>query len=250
MINLDTILGASLVVGCALLILILSLRKRSAGGGVLRPLAAFDQLRRAVGLVVEQGKRLHVSIGKTNVVDANAASGLVGLRSLERIAQISFISDRPPVVTSGDASLAILSQDTLRSVYRTNNALEMYEAERGHLTGVTPMSYVAGALPVVSEEDTGANILVGSFGPEVAFLCEAADHQDSFVLAASDSLPAQAALYAAAQEPLIGEEVFAVPAYLEAGPVHKASLHAQDFLRWALTALIVAGSILKLVGLL
>lgn len=250
MINLDTILGILLILGCAALILIYSLAGPFSSVITLRPLVAFERLKQAIGLAVEQGKGLHVSIGKTGVLSPDAASGLVGLRTLERIAQISIISDRPPIATSGDATLAILSQDTLRNVYRESNALELYEPDRGRLTGVTPMAYIAGTLPVVHTENVATNILVGSFGPEVAFLGEAAEQEDAFVLAASDSLPAQAALYATAQEPLIGEEVFAVPAYLKAGKVHTASLRAQDFLRWTMAGLIVAGSILKMVGLI
>ena len=47
---------------------------------------------------------------------------------------------------------------------------------------------------------------------------------------------------------LIGEELFAVPAYLQAGPFHVASLQVQDILRWVVIALILGGVVLKLVG--
>ncbi len=77
-----------------------------------------------------------------------------------------------------------------------------------------------------------------------------ADQVSSFTLASSDSLPAQAVLYATTQEPLIGEELYAVPAYLQAGPFYAASVRAQDVLRWVLLAGVLAGVILSLVGLL
>ena len=69
-------------------------------------------------------------------------------------------------------------------------------------------------------------------------------------LAGSDDLPAQAVLYAAAQEPLIGEELYAAGAYLKTGPVHTASLRAQDLLRWVIILAILLGSILKFLEIL
>jgi hypothetical protein len=90
--------------------------------------------------------------------------------------------------------------------------------------------------------------MTGHFGPEIALIAETADRADGFTLAGTDSLPGQAVLYAAAQEPLIGEELFAAGAYLRSGLVHTASLRAQDVLRWLVVGAILAGGIVKLFG--
>lgn len=221
---------------------------RARGRRVLRNIPGMVRLRRAIGLAVEEGKRLHVSLGQGSPVSPSSAASLAGLSTLERIANLSIISDRPPVATSGEGSLSLLSQDTLRVAYRTGNAPELFDPDRGRLGGVTPLSYVAGTMPVVKDEQVNANILVGNFGPEVVLVTEASDQAHAFTLAASDSLPAQAALYAAAQEPLIGEELYAAPAYLQAGTAHQASLTVQDWLRWVLIGLLLVGSILKILG--
>lgn len=238
------------VVGFSLVtLIILSLPRYNRGPRSLRPIAAFQRLRRAIGHAVEDGKRLHVSLGKSSLIEPTNPSALVGLSALERIAQLAIMSDRPPIATSGDGALSILSQDTLRAAYRTNNVLEQYDADRGRLAGPTPFSYIAGALPVFRQEQASSHILIGNFGPEVGLLTQAADQQRAFTLAASDSLPAQAVLYASAQEVLIGEELFAVPAYLNAGPAYTASLRIQDILRWALILVLVVGAILKILGI-
>ncbi len=216
----------------------------------MRPIQAIHRLRRAIGLAVEDGSRLHISLGSASLNTYQSASALLGLSVLGRIAEASSISDRPPVATSGDGALAVLSQDTLRSAYDKVNALDLYDPTRGRVTGLTPFSYVAGALPVFSDEQISANALVGNFGPELALLLDTADKAGAFTLAASDSLTAQGILFAAAEEPLIGEELFAISAYLGAGAFHTASLRVQDYARWALIAGLVLGSILKLVGVL
>ena len=101
----------------AVLLLALTLWRRRSPG-ILRPIDAYERLNRAVGLAVENGTRLHISLGRGNLFTARGGSALAGLAMLRRLAERTSASDRPPVVTSGDASLAILSQDTLHSGYR------------------------------------------------------------------------------------------------------------------------------------
>jgi hypothetical protein len=244
----QNILGLAVVLLTAAALLLFSLLKRGQAKPIFRPIPAFKRLSRAIGLAVENGKRLHISIGKANILGAENASALVGLYGLERIAQLSMISDRPPVVTSGDGVLALLSQDTLRAAYRSGNAEEQYDPDRGRLTGTTSMAYTVGTMAVMSGEQVSANVLVGNFGPEVALLCDTAERQNSFMLATSDSLPAQAVLYAAAEETLIGEELFAVPAYLQAGTAAAASLRVQDILRWLVIVGLIAAVVIKLLA--
>jgi hypothetical protein len=163
---------------------------------------------------------------------------LAGLAMLRRLAERTSVSDRPPVVTSGDASLAVLSQDTLQSGYRAAGAEDQYRFTTGRLTGLTPFSYAAGSISTIHDENVSANIFIGDFGTEAALLAEASDRENASLVAASDDLSAQSVFYAAAQEPLIGEELFAAGAY-------EASLNVQDILRWLIILAILLGSVLK-----
>jgi hypothetical protein len=69
--------------------------------------------------------------------------------------------------------------------------------------------------------------LVGSFGPEVGLLLDSAAQGKAFTLAGSEALDAQAVMYALADEPLIGEEIFAAPAYLQGTPMQLGSLRTR-----------------------
>ncbi len=245
-----SILGLLLILLSAGLLFAFSVpRGRTRSRVALRSIPAFQRMRRAIGLAIENGTRLHVSIGQASIVSPNNASAFIGLSTLERVGTMGSISDRPPVVTSGDGTLALFSQDTLRATYRANNNPEMFDPTQARLSGPTPFSYVAGTLPVIYDERVSANILVGNFGSEVALLTEAGEKQNSFTLAASDSISAQSVMYISASEPLIGEELFAIPAYLQAGPYHQAGLRAQDVLRWVVVGALVIGSILKVLGI-
>ena len=105
-------------------------------------------------------------------------------------------------------------------------------------------------MTTIRDEKISANVLMGNFGVEAALLTDAAERENTFTLAASDNLTAQAVMYASAQEPLIGEELYAAGAYTDAGPLHTASLTVQDILRWSIILVILVGALLKLAGIL
>ncbi len=243
-------LGLVFVVIFLGVMIIFAFAGRNRPGQSLREVAAFTRLGQAIGLAVEAGRRLHISLGWGGVVGIPGASGLLGLNVAERIARYASISDRPPVVTSGEGSLGILSQDTLNSTYRSIGEARQYDSSQGRVSGLTPFSYTAGTLPVIYDEQVSATILTGHFGSEAALIADATERSDGMTLAGSDSITAQAVFVAAAQEPLIGEELYAAGAYLSAGPVAVSSLHAQDIFRWVLIAAMIVGGVLKLVGLI
>jgi len=216
--------------------------------GAFRPIEAFERLNRAVGLAVESGTRLHISLGRGNLFTTRGASALAALAMLRKLSERTSLSDRPPVVTSGDASLAILSQDTLQAGYRAAAAEDQYRYSTGRLTGLTPFSYAAGTIPITRDENVSTNVLLGGFGPESALLTESAERENSTLIAASDNISAQSVFYASSQDPLIGEELFAAGAYVGAGAAHEASLTVQDILRWLFIVAILIGSLLKFVG--
>lgn len=214
-----------------------------------RSLPAFDRLRRAVGRVVEDGSRLHVSLGRGGLVTPQGASALAGLSILRRLADLTSAGDRPPIATSGDAALALLSQATLQEAAENSGQLD-YDPSAGRLTGLTPFSYAAGAIPPIRDENVSATVLMGNFGIEAALITDAANRSNTFSLASSDNLAAQAVIYATAQETLIGEELFAAGAYADSGPFHASSLTVQDILRWLAIAVMLGGALLKAAGIL
>jgi hypothetical protein len=241
------VIGLGILVSAAILLIGLTLWRRRSPA-TLRPIDAFDRLNREVGLAVENGTRLHISLGRGNLFTSRGGSALAGLAMLRRIAERTSVSDRPPIVTSGDASLAILSQDTSQSGYRAAGAEEQFRVTAGRLTGLSPFSYAAGTIPVTRDENVSANIYIGELGAESALAADSSDRQDAGLIAASDNLSAQSIFYAFAQDPLIGEELFASGAYVGAGASHEASLQVQDVFRWLLILAMLGGAALRLLG--
>ena len=231
------------------LIVILAVAGREGHGIRLRQIPAFSKMRRAIELTVEAGTRLHISIGRGTVTGPESAAALVGLSMVEKITSSASTGDNPPVVTAGDPALMILAQDTLKSSYKEIGMIDRYQRTSSQLAGVTPFSFAAGAIPTVRDKVSSTNILIGNFGVEAALLTDGSERSGNMTVAGTDDISAQAVLYATANEPLIGEELYAGGAYLGVGSMHTASLRAQDLIRWLLVIIILAGILLHLLGL-
>jgi hypothetical protein len=250
MTDLATVLGSIMViVVSAILLLILTFAQRKSSTK-LRSISALTRLYRSIGLSVEDGTGLHVTIGHGGLLTARGGPALAGLAMLRYLAERTSVSDRPPIATTGDPALALLAQDTLQAGYQAAAAEEIYEPTTGRLTGMSPFSFAAGAMPILSDEHISANIMIGHFGPEAGLLTDAAERNHAPTIGASDDLAAQAVLFASTQEPLIGEELYAAGAYLGAGSTHSASLTVQDILRWVVIIALIVGAAAKLLGVI
>jgi hypothetical protein len=236
-----------IIIVSAVLLFAISLWKRRSPS-VLREIPAFARLRRTLGLSIEDGTRLHISLGSGSLLDARGGSALAGLSMLRHLAERTSVSDEPSVASAGDSVIGLLAQDTLQAGYRAAGANELYIPTTGRVTGLSPFGYAAGAMHISQNENVSANIMIGHFGPEAALLTEASDRENVVSIGASDDLSGQAVLFANTNEALIGEELFATGAYLGAGPSHTASLTVQDILRWIVIIVLLGGAVLKLFG--
>jgi hypothetical protein len=223
------------------------LRRRSPAQ--LREIPAFSRLYRALGLSIEDGKRLHISLGHGSLLDARAGSAFAGLAALRIIAERTSVSDMPPVASAGDPALGLLTQDTLQAGYQAAGVEELYLPTSGRVTGLTPFSYAAGAMHIAPDENVSTNILIGNFDAEASLIADTSDKNNIALIGASDNLVGQSILYASTQDALIGEELFAAGAYLGADPSHSASLTVQDILRWIIILILLGGAAAKFVGL-
>jgi hypothetical protein len=228
------------VIGLALALLILFSIFGKSTRRTFRTIKAFRELRRTIELSVEDGSRLQISLGAGGLLGAESAAAFAGLSLLRQVANFAADGDQPPVATTGDGMLLLLAQDTLRHTYRRLDISDRYHLRLARATGLTPFSYAAGALPLILDRSVSASALVGSYGEEVGLITAASQQTGAFSLGGSSTMTGQALLFGSAQEPLIGEEVFATGAYMDAGAAHQASLRTQDVLRW----IIIIGLIL------
>jgi len=215
----------------------------------LRRLSALDALSADLGRSVESGTRLHLSLGDGTLYGPEASATLVGLATLSQIAKAGSVSDKPPLATSADGAVALLSQDVYRVAFRHQRAEDRYDPLLGRIAGLGPFGYAAGTMHTAPDEDVTATLVIGPQGREAALVAEAGSRRGHVVGGTLDPV-AQALLYVSADNPLIGEELFATGAYLKVNRAHAASVQAQDIVRWVVIAAAIALAALGTVGIL
>ena len=107
---------ALLLVAIMLWMIFSFLRRRTAA--VVREIPAFVRLNRALGVSVEEGTNLHVSLGRGELLTPPGSASFTGLALLRKLVEETSGSDKPLIVTSGDGVVTIVSQDTLRAGYQ------------------------------------------------------------------------------------------------------------------------------------
>jgi len=243
------ILGLA-VLGLFVLLMLFFVSIRTRWPAAFRPIKAYQELNTAVERAVEAGERVHLSLGTGSVIGSDSAAAFAGLSLLSQVASATTTSDKPIVATAGDGAMAMLAQDTLRSVYAEANAEEHFKAISGRMLGPTPFSYTAEIPNLLDNEEVSVHVLAGSFGAEGALAADFGRRQGAFVLAGTEDVQSQALLFATTDYPLVGEELFAAGAYADAGPLHAASLRTQDAIRLMIILLIIVGTVLKTLGVI
>jgi hypothetical protein len=214
----------------------------------IRPISAYDKIIQEINKSVEGGSQLHISLGRGGLTGPESASALAGLGILKYVIEKSSMCDLPPVASTGDPVVSILAQDIIMGSSKSLSVTDQRRNPSGELIGVTPFSYAAGTLSTIRDENVSANIITGWLGNEVIWITTAGERQSSLTIAGTTQLPAQAVVCASASDVLIGEELYAGGAYLDAGKIHMASITAQDVIRWIIIVIILGSVLLKFLG--
>lgn len=212
-----------------------------------RKISAIEKMHYVMESSVEDGSRIHFSIGRSEVTSPEIAVGLIGLNILKRISNITTNSDLPPIASTGTGSLMVLAQDNIKTIYSKTDRHDVSSNLLGRFSGPTPLSFAASSAMNLSEDKISTNLMVGSFGIEAGLLTHTSDNGKTLSVAGTENLLGQAVLYVTAHESLIGEEVFASNAYLESKDIHRASLFSQDVFR---IFIITGMTIISILGLI
>lgn len=232
------------IIAATAVLLFLLQRSLQAGRKVaILPLPALDHLHRQLGRAIESGNPLHVTLGHASLVSQANPTSVAALHVLDHLAEDGCANSTPPLVTVGEGTLLPAAQDSLRHAFqKAGRSGEFDPAQAQFIAAETnTFIYAGGAASLLQHDQVAGNIAVGRFGAELALIAEAANNRKLEQLLGADDPTALAIATAFSENVLVGEEMFAAGAYLEAHPGRLASLQLQDIIRW-----IVAGALVLL----
>jgi hypothetical protein len=103
-----------------------------------------------------------------------------------------------------------------------------------------PVAYAASVMGTLGSARVGVNVMVGAFGDEYLLLGEAGVRRGVEQFGGAADPAVLPFVVATADEPLLGEDIYAAGAYLGGKPWHLGSLWAQDLVRWLIVLVILA----------
>jgi hypothetical protein len=207
-----------------------------------RDIPAYRAMPMVVGEAIEANRPVHVSFGSAGIGGANTLLTLASAELLYQVAERAAIGGLSPILTVSDPTAIPLGQDTLRRAYQARDLINRYQrgSVRWYPAGERSLAFAAALTATLGDDRVSSNVLVGSFGPELALVAEASARRDRTVIATSNQLEGQAVAYAMSDQPLIGEEIFTAGAYLGESPSQIAGVVTQDVLRLLLVLAILA----------
>jgi hypothetical protein len=219
---------------------------------LLRPLRSLSRLQIMTERAAETGSIIHFSPGSGGLNgEAGTAEALNGLTTLSSAARLSARTRSNLVTTANDALTYLTAEDTVRSEYiRAGREIDYIPERTQFISQQDRMAYMAGMHNVVSNEQVSGTVLLGRFGSEYLLVGDALTQRNLPQVVGSSQIEGCSLMVSAVglDNVLVGEEIYAAPAYLDHSPSHLASLQAQDWVRTGIIVVIIIGVVVATFG--
>lgn len=237
-----------IVFALAVTVLATQVARRRRESFPLRPLPAYDAMPQIVGAAIEADRPMLVSFGGAGLGGSSTLLTLASAELFYQVAQRAAAGTVSPILAVSDPSAIALGYGTLRRAYATRGRLDRYRGSgvRWYPAGPRSLAFAAALTATMSSDQVSGNVLVGSYGMELALILDASNRRRLASVAASDQLEGQAIAWVLSERPLIGEEMFVAGAYLGDNATQLGSVVALDTLRGVLIAGIIVATALLL----
>lgn len=236
---------------CILIILLLSpvlycIRKcRNGTVYYLRKIKGIDEINFSVATSAEQGKPICFTMGMTEVSPLLYAC----LGILSHVSKICAKVNIPVIVPLRDPESLALIDLTLKSAYEEKGKLHQYDTNRIKYLSSEQLAFASGYQGIVHREKIGTAFLFGSFAAESLILAEAGSQVGARQIAGTVSAEQIPFFITSCDYTLLGEELFAVSAYLTKDKTQLGSLRGQDIAKLVLLVLIIIGTVWETLAL-
>jgi hypothetical protein len=222
-------------------------------GHTLRVLRPLNRLRSLIGQSAESGQGLYYSPGSGGLNDqAGAAETLSSLTTLGEVSQGAARAGATLTVSANDTLTYLAAGDVVQAEFARADRPDDFSRDNVHfITQQDRLAYIAGVESALNSEGTTGTVMLGRFDAEYLLAGDTASRLNIPQIAGSsrvEALPLML-LSAGADETLLGEDIYAAPAYLSRRPALLASLRAQDALRLLIIGVIILGVIAASTGL-
>ncbi len=215
----------------------------------LRRIPGLDALEEAIGRATEMGRPVHFTPGVSFTLNSAYGPQIVaGMSVLQYIARYCARNNTRLLVSLGMSDVIPLATENVREAYIEAGALDEYRPEDITFYSNEEFPYCVGVMGVLEREKPAANIMIGPFyGDQIAF--SEVGYKIGAIQIGGTARIVQIPFFAVACDyTLIGEEIFAISAYLSKDPVQLNSIVSQDIFKVVAIVILLIGVIMFMGG--
>lgn len=210
----------------------------------IRRLPALDAIDEAVGRATELGKPVHQALSYSSITSSASSPMLLSAISVSRyVARKAAEMGTPLVVTVGAAETYSVAEEVVKTAYMEAGKPDAYNPSVVQFLSPDQFAYTTAAIGIMSREKVAANIMIGYFAAESLILAETGHSLGAIQIAGTAVMPQIPFFVVACDYCLIGEEVYAISAYLEKDPETCGTMAAQDIAKAVSAVLVLLGSL-------
>jgi hypothetical protein len=219
--------------------------RRSPRQMYVRRIPGIDAMEEAIGRSTEMGRPVLYVPGIEEIQDIQTVAGLL---ILGHVAETAARYETEIRVACMIPLVMVIAEETVRQGYYTAGKPEAHRPQNVQFISSEQFAFAAGVNGIIMREKPATGIYMGRFYGESLILAEAGFVNKSIQIAGTAELTQLPFFIAACDYTIIGEELFAVSAYLSRDPRELSSLKATDLVKALVILLILAGTALATAG--
>jgi hypothetical protein len=205
----------------------------------LRRLPGVAAIDEAIGRAVEMGRPIFFTTGLCGVDPVLfACLGVIG-----HVARKAATYGARLFVPQNNPEVMAICQESVRQSYQAAGREDAYDSDCIRYIAPQQFAFASGYMGMVHREKAAACFMFGVYAAEALVLAEAGQQVGAIQVAATVSNEQVPFFITTCDYTIIGEELFAVSAYLTREPVLLGSLRGQDFAKIIIFLLIIVGVI-------
>ena len=251
MLGLEAGKGSQFIFTCILAALIIWMVWQSIKGKMpeIRRLPAVDSIDEIVARSVEMGRPVMMQIGERDLNSTQISETVAGLRTLRYVAKLCARMGAKLIVPMCQPVAMPIAREYVKEAYKLEKKEEEFDENSVRFLSPNPTAMNAAIIATMWREKIGGNIMIGHMSGATVTIVENAYRVGAMQLGGTSTPGNMPFLIALCDYGLIGEEIYALGAYVGEDPVASGCIGGQDWGKWIVIILLIIGSIMSQAGM-
>jgi hypothetical protein len=212
----------------------------------IRRIPGVDAIEEAVGRSTEMGRPVLYVTGVENIQNIQTIASLL---CLGPVAEMTAEYDTELKVANFEALTMVVAEEIVKQGYANAGRADAHRPENVMFISSEQFAFAAGVNGIILRDKPATNIYLGRFFAESLILAETGYVTKSIQIAGTAEVTQLPFFIAACDYTIIGEELYAVSAYLSRDPKLLATLKASDMLKLVIIVTVLVGAVLATLGI-